>query len=428
MYFPTKKVFVVFVLSCMGAGIANQSARAQTFNVLHSFHSGKGPQAPQGRLIRDKVGNVYGITAIGGSGICYKRVACGTAFKMDKTGKLLWVHSFGGANGANPYAGLLRDTAGNFYGTTANGGKNTKGCGNDQVGCGVVFKLDPTGQKESVLYFFTGTGDGWSPESLLVEDTSGNLYGTTIWDGYQNNGVIFKVSQTGKETVLYTFQGGEADGGVDVPGVVWGPNGNLYGVGADWGAYGHGVVFELDSTGKETVLYSFSGTDGADPTSILADSAGNLFGTTEYGGNLSDYCDGNEGCGVVFKLSPNSSGVWTETTLYVFCSQASCADGHRPTGGLLRDAAGNLYGTTIDGGQKGSNCNGGDCGVVFKLDTAGKETVLHTFTGGRDGQWPDGGLIIDTAGSLYGTALQGGDLKCAFSYIKGCGVVFKITP
>jgi uncharacterized repeat protein (TIGR03803 family) len=122
----------------------------------------------------------------------------------------------------------------------------------------------------------------------------------------------------------------------------------------------------------------------------------------------------------VYELSPDG----TYTVLYAFNE----TDGFEPSGGLVRDAHGNLYGTTFEGGEKGSNCNGVSCGVVFKLDTTGKETVLHAFTGGTDGAFPGGGLVMDGAGNLYGTTEQGGDFNCAFNAIKGCGVVFKITP
>jgi len=174
------------------------------------------------------------------------------------------------------------------------------------------------------------------------------------------------------------------------------------------GADGQGTVFELDTTGKETVLYSFTGgADGGRPGSVLiADSEGNLYGTTEGGGKG---C--GTGCGVVFELSPQGKS-WAENVLYTFCSLSNCADGEEPVRGpLVRDAAGNLYGTTYFGGAH-HNCNENSCGVVFKLDTAGKETVLHSFTGGADGAEPAAGLIMDNAGNLYGTTELGGDAQC----------------
>jgi uncharacterized repeat protein (TIGR03803 family) len=184
-------------------------------------------------------------------------------------------------------------------------------------------------------------------------------------------------------------------------------------------------VYKLNPNGQETVLYAFGwGTDGAFPSSgVIQDSAGNLYGEASLGGNEQIYdCDGYEGCGVIYELLPNANGSWAETVLYAFNE----TDGEEPAGGLVRDATGNFYGTTFFGGEQGSNCNG-TCGIVFKLDPAGNETVLHTFTGGSDGAFPAGGLVMDGAGNLYGTTEQGGDFNCAFNQIKGCGVVFKIS-
>jgi uncharacterized repeat protein (TIGR03803 family) len=416
------------------AVFTERPANAQTFKVLHTFHKGKGPQSPSGALTIDTQGNLYGV-AQGGTGVCAFNAPCGTVFKMTKTGKLVWVYSFPspGRDGYDPTAGLLRDAKGNLFGVTLDGGVDTKACDDniDRI-CGVVFKLDPTGKKETVLHRFTNNPDGEDPESLLIEDSAGNLYGTTLWGG-SDFGTVFKMSQTGHEEILYTFPWPDfTDGAFAYSGVIRDAMGNLYGT-ADGGSGSGGccgVVYKVDSSGQETVLYNFSGgSDGSSPSweaPLIRDVAGNLYGTTGYGGNNIDICDGNEGCGVVFKLSPNSNGTWTDTTLYEFCVQQNCDDGHRPLGGLVRDSAGNLYGVTVFGGGSHS-CNGGDCGVVFKLDTSGKETVLHAFTGGADGAGPEGRLVMDTAGNLYGTALAGGDLNCQPSF-GGCGVVFKITP
>jgi len=404
-------------------------AQARIFKVLHTFHSGKGPQFPSGRLVLDADGNLYGIAG-GGKGTCFvKNNLCGTVFKMNKSGKLVWVYSFSGPDGDEPYGGLLRDASGNLFGVTIAGGVNTKACLVDSFRvCGVVFKLDPTGKKETVLHKFTNNPDGEEPESLLIEDSIGNLYGTTLGGG-SDFGTVFKVSPEGKETVLYTFPWPNyAYGAFPYVGVIGDSAGNLYGTTADGGEFDYGTVYELDSTSKETVLYSFEGeSDGKFPSlgaSLIRDPEGNLYGTTQLGGNeqVND-CDGDEGCGVVFKVSPNSDGTWTDTTLYEFCSQSNCTDGWYPAGGLVRDAAGNLYGTTYRGGFSQSDC----CGVVFKLDTTGKSTVLHTFTGGADGSYPQAGLVRDAAGNIYGSASSGGDLNCQPSY-GGCGVVFRITP
>jgi uncharacterized repeat protein (TIGR03803 family) len=241
-------------------------------------------------------------------------------------------------------------------------------------------------------------------------------------------------------TVLYTFTG--ADGEFPLGSVIRDRAGNLYGTAFNGGdlsecsGSGCGVVFKMDRSGKETVLYSFKGgTDGAYPASdLLRDEAGNLYGTTHGGGDLSGNSScttffGFPGCGVLFKVDPTGK----ETVLYAFTGRA---DGLGPSSGLVRDEAGNLYGTTIAGGDLSGDCPGESlpgCGVVFKLDPTGKETVLHTFTGGADGYGPYGDLLRDKTGDLYGAASNGGDLsgfctdvvKPATGFL-GCGTVFKL--
>jgi uncharacterized repeat protein (TIGR03803 family) len=411
-----KPTFVIFMTLMLVSAIVPTQAQAQKFKVLHTFHGANGA-GPEGQLVRDAAGDIYGTASAGGAGICDGGHDCGTAFKLDKTGKQVWQHNFAGKNGFGPSAGLLRDAAGSLYGTTVFGG-NTR-C--SSLGCGTVFKLD-SGGGETVLHKFTGTnGDGFFPEPLLARDDVGNLYGTTSDGG--GLGMIFKIDKTGKETVLYDFTGG-SDGCFPDPGVILDTAGNLYGVAFQGGAgfcnSGYGVVFELDTSGELTVLHTFGGGDGAYPNSVLLfDSSGNLYGTTKAGGS-STVCGG--GCGTVFELSPQPEGSWTESVLYSFCSLSSCADGEEPfKGPLIRDAAGNLYGTAYFGGTY-------DDGVVFKLDATGKETILHTFTGGADGAGPAAGVIVDKAGNLYGTTAFGGDRNCALGNGAGCGVVFKLIP
>ncbi len=402
---------------------AAQLSHAQMFKVLHTFH-GQDGASPVGVLILDSAGNLYGTTGVGGSGNCSGGEGCGTVFKMDKTGKEVWLHKFDSANGAIPYAGLLRD-GGNFFGTTLEGGGTN--C-NPPYGCGTVFKLSEKGQRETVLHRFTGDPDGSSPEAPLVSDQEGNLYGTTPSGGAHALGAVFKVSRTRKETVLYSFTGG-SDGCYPYPGVVRDSAGNLFGVATEGGDgfcnSGVGVVFKIDASGGETVLHTFGGADGANPDSVLLfDSQGNLYGTTVNGGS-STGC-GNTGCGTIFELSPSSNGTWTESVLYSFCSLSGCTDGESPGDSLVRDSAGNIYGTTYFGGAY-SNCtgNGVACGVVFKLDLAGTETVLHSFTGGADGAFPAAGLTSDDHGKFYGTTTNGG----ATCYIKyTCGVLFRVIP
>lgn len=228
-------------------------------------------------------------------------------------------------------------------------------------------------QTYRVLHNFTGGADGANPQSSLIRDNTGNLYGTTTFGGDRSAcsgsgcGVAFKLDAAGKETVFYTFGTGIADGVYPSAGLTRGPVGKLYGTAASGGTFNHGVVFRLDQAGTETVLYSFTGgSDGAAPSSgVILDAAGNLYGSTYSGGDLSQ-CQ-RFGCGVAYKLDPAGR----ETALYAF---RGGADGEHPTFGLIRDAAGNLYGTTAYGGLSG--CGGSGCGAVYKLDPAGTETVL----------------------------------------------------
>jgi uncharacterized repeat protein (TIGR03803 family) len=412
-----KSVFAVFITLLL-ASVVPIEAQAQKFKVLHTFHGAPSDgSAPLGVLVRDGAGNFYGTASSGGRGrgFCTNYGGCGTVFKLDKAGKNVWLHSFTFPKGWSPEAGVLRDKTGKLYGTTYAGGDTS--C--DPIGCGTVFKLDGSG-KETVLYKFTGNPDGWFPgHPLLVEDGSGNLYGTTGNGGDYGAGAVFKVDKTGKETVLYSFTG--SSDGCGPSGVLLDSVGNLYGVAFQGGIAfcnsGYGVVFELNTAGNFTVLHTYdSGTDGANPNSALVfDSKGNLYGTTQNGG--SGECGGT-GCGAVFELSPQSGGGWSESVLYAFCHLSGCADGERPIEGPLAiDSAGNLYGTTFFGGTT-------DDGVVFKLDASGSETVLHSFTGRADGAFPWAGVILDRAGNLYGVASGGGDPKCH----QGCGTLFKISP
>src|SRR5271157_511854 len=268
---------------------------------------------------------------------------------------------------------------------------------------------------ESVLYSFKVGTDGDGPFAGLVRDAQGNLYGTTLWGGAYDLGTVFKVDTNGNETVLHSFPATGGDGSQPLAGLVLDVQGNLYGTTGKGGdvacnlAYGPGcgTVFKVDTTGKETVLYSFPGYPGhgAYPNAgLVLDALGNLYGTTG-GGGAAD-------AGTVFKLAPPvpPSVTWTETVLHSFTGGA---DGETPSAGLVRDAQGNLYGTTIGGGAY-------DLGTVFKVDTNGNETVLHSFpaTGG-DGSQPRAGLVLDAQGNLYGTTYVGG--------ASGDGTVFKLT-
>jgi uncharacterized repeat protein (TIGR03803 family) len=239
------------------------------------------------------------------------------------------------------------------------------------------------GQTFTVLHSFKGGTDGESPYGGVVRDTAGNLYGTTAQGGAFSNGTVFKLDTTGKETVLYSFTGG-ADGAIPLAGLIRDAAGNLYGtteVGGDLtcnSGIGCGTVFKLHTTGKETVLHSFTGNpDGASPfAGVIRDAAGNLYGTTPKGGALNS--------GTVFKLDTTGK----ETVLYSF---AGGADGSYPDAAVIRDAAGNLYGNTFFGGTY-------NFGTVFKLDSTGKETVLYRFRKPTNGLYPVG-VIQDKAGN-----------------------------
>jgi uncharacterized repeat protein (TIGR03803 family) len=371
---------------------AAPSARAQTEIVLHSFMGMPDGNGPHGRLVRDSKGNFYGTTVAGGSNY-------GVVFKLTSTGKEKVFYSFTGTpDGENSYAGLIRDAAGNFYGTTLGGG-NAPCSYEKNIGCGTVFKLD-SASTETVLHSFAGPPDGYAPRGGLIRDAQGNLYGTTSFGGaYGNNGTVFKLDSAGTETVLHSFTG-SLDGAYPLADLIRDAQGNLYGTTDLGGVSGYGSVFKLDSTGSLTVLHSFAGgADGANPSSgMINDPQGNLYGTT-YAGGVYSY-------GTVFKLTP--TGV--ETVLYSF---AGNPDGSNPSGGLVRDAQGNLYGTTSFGGAY-------YYGTVFKLTPNRTETVLYSFTSGNDGGLPYAPLIRDKQGNLYGTTNVGG----TYNY----GTVFEVIP
>jgi uncharacterized repeat protein (TIGR03803 family) len=326
----------------------------------------------------------------------------GTVYKLDTNDSLTVYHGFTGrSDGDTPNGNLIADHAGNLYGT-ARGGGDLK-CG----GCGVVFELVKS-RNFKVLYRFHGGKDGKMPMSPLVLDGQGNLYGATLQGGLANKcgefglyscGVLFRLDKHGKETVLYRFTG--KNDGSSPSGLVQDGKGNLYGVttfGGDFSCQGSGcgTVFRLDKSGKLTILHTFTAPDGENPTGpLLLDASGNLYGSATAGGA--------SGWGTVFKMDKSGK----ETVLYNFTGGS---DGGNPEGRLSRDAEGRLYGTT---GSAGS----GQYGVVFQLDTTGKETVLYSFTGGSDGGYPDGGVIRDPNGNLYGTANN-----------VYPGVLFMITP
>jgi len=387
------------------------SAHAQTFTVLHYFTGAGDGAAPASAPIVGPSGSLYGVTPNGGS------FDYGVLYRIDKNGKESLLHNFLGGEGLAPSGGLLFDPSGNLYGTTLQGG--TPEGGGCAHGCGTVFKRDASGI-QTILYVFSGTYDGGAPNVAMIRDAAGNLYGTTYNGGVKSCyvgfgcGVIFKLDTTNHESVLYSFMDGTD--GKNPLGLVADAAGNLYGTTYDGGIYGKGCVFKLDSSGTFTVLYSFTGgADSDNPNGhLVLDKAGNIFGTTNSGLYEAS------GFGVVFKLDPAGN-------LTVLHNFADPTDGEYPNS-LVMDAAGNLYGVTFGGGS-GTGCYYGSCGTVFKLDTSLNKTVLHSFSG-VDGQLADG-LTMDNAGNLYGTTQGGGrggarGTRCY--YYRGCGVVFKLTP
>jgi len=326
------------------------------------------------------------------------------------------LHSFtGGSDGANPYAGLTMDQAGNLYGTAGYGGYTGGSCGSSG-GCGIVFKLkhEASGWVLYPLYQFTGP-DGASPQARVIIGPDGNLYGTTTYGGTANQGTVFKLSPPPsacrsflcpwRETVLYSFQGGSDGEQPQLADLVFDRQGNIYGT-TPYGGTGSscyqscGVVYQLTPSNggwTESILYRFQGgNDGAYPfAGLIFDAAGNLYGAGEYGGaNL---------YGVVYKLSPSEGG-WTESVIYAFTAFSG-----EPYGGLIFDQAGNLYGVT-------SAINAGEP-VVYELtpsDGAWTFNPLYTVSDAYQGSFAK--LTMDPAGKLYGTIYEGGP------------EVFQLTP
>jgi uncharacterized repeat protein (TIGR03803 family) len=271
------------------------------------------------------------------------------------------------ADGYYPTAGLIQDSSGNLYGATEFGGINYGGVN----GFGTVFEVDGAGNY-TVLYSFCYVGeactDGAYPGASLIQDSAGNLYGTTSGGGANRyGGTVFKVDSAGGETVLYSFcsASGCTDGWDPVAPLIQDASGNLYGTTIGGGANNGGTAFELDSEGQETVLYSFCSfkncRDGSGPSAgLIQDVAGSFYGTTGGGG-------AKKGSGTVFKIDSTRR----ETVLYTFCPEGdACADGLGSFGGLIQDAVGDLYGTTILGGNVDGCPDGGGCGTAFKLARA----------------------------------------------------------
>jgi len=357
--------------------LASSAAAEWKEKVLYSFQGGTDGAYPAGGVVFDQQGNLYGATQQGGGTNCSPMAACGTVYQLSPPAKQgdPWtetlLHVFQGKqhnDGEFPSGGVIADTLGNIYGTSSYGGTGDCVLLGIKGGCGTVFELSPPQTKGrqwtyAILYSFKGGKDGYLPFGDLVFDSAGNLYGATYFGGgkgtscdpyYQYCGTVFKLSPPRTK-------------------------------GGKW---------------TEKVLHSFAGgTDGANPNGgLVLDGKGHVYGTTFGGGNEGGEC-GALGCGTAFELKPPAQkGAWTEKILHRFSGQ----DGANPAAGLVFGANGNLYGPALGG------ANGG-YGAIFELrGPMGKvhswtETVLHRFSGGKDGANPDAGLIVDTSGNLFGT-------------------------
>jgi uncharacterized repeat protein (TIGR03803 family) len=392
-------------------------------NVLLRFNFTNGSE-PQNALITDGQGNLYG-TALGGNNCPNSTYGCGIVYELspgsggEVTEKILYAFT-GNADGSAP-SGLAFGKDGNLYGTIFS----------SPDGVGGVFQLK-RGRNgkwtETIIYSFNSR-IGYYPGNQLAFDASGNLYDCLLYGGSADDGLVFELSPHANGTwtvsTIYSFVGGPNDGSRPFGGVVVDSKGNVYGTTENGGRFNNdGTVYELSPSGNgtwtETILYNFTGrNDGGYPLSPLTmDGSGNLYGTTTFGG-------ANGGGGTAFELSLTNNA-WIETTLYSFNSGA--ADGFQASG-LALDGKGNIYGTTLSGGN---GCNLPGCGIVFRLTPQSgqpwKETILHEFQSAGDGSEADRQILsapapfLDkTSGKLYGVTPYGGGM---FGY----GTVFEIEP
>jgi uncharacterized repeat protein (TIGR03803 family) len=402
-------------------GVAT-AGRAQE-QVLYTFQGGVNDgDGPVAGLIADWSGALYGTTLGGGSpGNPSCQIGCGTVFKLTPSGpgyKESVLYKFqGGNDGYRPWGVLIADASGGLYGTTSLGGNSA--CSG---GCGTVFKLSPSGSgyAETVLYRFQGGTDGDVPLAGLIIDARGAIYGATANDGAYGGGTVFKLTPRGSgytETLLYALRGGATDGDSPEASLLMDASGALYGTTIFGGPQQRGVVFKLTPTlagYQEKVIHFFQGYDGQWPVSgLISDKSGALYGTTTTGGTAT--CRIDVYCGTVYKLTPTRSG-YAITVLHNF--QGGRRDGANSKAGLLAGPKGALFGTTVAGGN-------GRGGVVFELKPAGstyREHLLHEFRRGSGGSQSVASLIFGADGSLLGTASIGGN--CPQN--GGCGTVFKL--
>jgi uncharacterized repeat protein (TIGR03803 family) len=413
------------------------SEKAPTYSVLYTFTGGADGASPAGAnpLAIDREGNVYGTTLLGGyftncgldCGTDDCPAGCGTVFKVNRDGRESVEYTFTGVeNEQEPETNVIRDEEGNLYGTAVD----------------LFYKISPSGH-ETDLYQLTG-----DETSGLIRDREGNLYGVSSGDGvdggpdgcpnflkpYGSCGVVFKIDPRGRATVLYTFTGG-ADGGGPEGALVRDEEGNLYGTTLNGGEVnspactanlkGCGVIFKVDRDGKETVLHTFDGVGGGIAPPYSSGLTRDRDGTL-YGTTFWGGQGHDQfGYGTVYKLERNGKF----TTLYNFTGKA---DGGSPTGPPLLIGK-DLYGTTRGGGKLDDDPNGGGppyygtSGVIYKLDQSGKETVLYAFQGQAEGADPISQLTQDDEGNLYGTTQYGGSFNGGSCEFNGCGVVYKLT-
>jgi uncharacterized repeat protein (TIGR03803 family) len=377
-------IATVAVLSAAAA-----AAHAGTsFTTLYNFQGSPDGGNPQGRLIADSTGNLYGTTEFGGV------ADLGVLFKLAPGGNESVLFSFTfGNDGARPQGGLLRDKKGDLFGGTNGSGKN---------GLGTLFELTAAGALK-VLYSFPRSSHANSPNGDLLEDAAGSLYGTA-GGGTEAVGVVFRFTRPNAFTVLHTFTGTGGDGASPFSGLVGDPQGTMYGATLQGGDANCncGVVYSVTSAGTTMILHGFTGApnDGANPADApLQLSDGSLVGVSETGGSV--------GLGTIYKILPDG----TESVLHNFVGAP--ADGNLPAGRLVADPRGNLYGVASRGGAN-------DDGVVFELSSTGHFSILHSFTNGADGGIPVAGLLRGAKNAFYGTTNSGGSA--------GNGTVFEITP
>lgn len=371
---------------------------AQTFTTLYNFTGGADGGEPLAGVIHGLDGELYGTTIGGGDLNCDLPYGCGVVYKLNTGGTETVLHRFSGSDGASPSTPMARDNAGNFYGTTGEGGSGD--CGG---GCGTVFEIDSEGN-ETRLYSFSGGSDGCNPDQGLIVSKSGVVYGTTAGYGCSSYGTIFKVDRAGNLTTLHTFLG--PDGASPMYGhLLIGKSGNLYGTTEVGGGFGYGVLYRLSTDGTLTVLHSFSyGTsDGCRPYgSVARDKAGNFYGTTIQ-------C-GSNNFGTIWKVSETGE----ETILHSFAGGSS--DGCYPSAGVTRDSEGNLYGVT-------GACGADAAGTLYELSTSGNITLLHSFAY-SDGYGPNGEVLRTQKGELFGTTQGSSDEDgTVWSYVPGATVL-----